>query len=167
MNQYDQYYTQTPNQNKRFVPISDVEFLSFTTMTTWGKNENVSPELSNKLKQVKYYKDTATEQIYADTTPLWEMLSFYTQDMRLANLDTLNDQFKYCTYYLDWAADALRNGYYRSFASALSKVITQLELSQSKGGFLRKRMGTVTSENKHEVTEGKKTTLFGGRKKED
>jgi hypothetical protein len=41
-----------------------------------------------------------------------------------------------------------------------------LELSQSKGGFLRKNMNTLRQETKHSETEPPKKQLFGAKKEQ-
>lgn len=154
-------------QTKRFMPISDIEFMSFTTATTWGKPENISPALLEKLKNQEYFKakdQEGKERLYVDITPYWELLGFYTQDIRLANLESLNGEFDYCAYYLDLAGDFLASGYIKGFQGALRKVITRLELSQSRGGFLRKRMNTISSESKQEILEPKKNNILGVKK---
>ena len=75
---------------KRVLPQSELDFHLMTTDGVWGKNE-ISPELKAKL--TRYYlekdkdgKDTVT------TDSLWNLLGFYTRDMRLANLSTWNGE---------------------------------------------------------------------------
>jgi hypothetical protein len=155
----------SPNQNRRFLPDTNVEFYASTTQTNWGKLENVSIELRDKLINTKFYVNDKNELI-TDSTSNWELLSYFTQDMRLANLTEMDNEYKYCVYYLELGGDFLRCGYPKAFMACINKIATHLELSQSKGGFLRKRMSTMVTENKHEVTENKTGGLFGAKKKE-
>jgi len=109
-------------------------------------------------------------QSVIDTEPLWGLLSYYTRDLRLGNLSSWNDEVKYCHHWLSLAGDCLRLGFINSFLSALSRVIDRLEISQSKGGFYRKRMGTVTSEQiRSDLEPSNNKNLFTNqpRKKKD
>ena len=93
---------------------------------------------------------------------LWGLLSYYTKDMRLGNLD--QSDYVRAVYYLDLAGDCLRDGYTSAFMACIQRVITVLELSQSKKGFLRKAMGTIRQENITGEMEPKKTSILGGKK---
>jgi len=90
---------------------------------------------------------------------LWSQLGYFTQDMRLSNLSEGNiwkglpNEVEYCEYRLNLANDLLSEGYDEPFIICLERVAAKLELCQSKGGFLRRRMGTYTQENKSEVIE--------------
>lgn len=135
-----------------------------TTDSVWGKPE-VSPELRNRLN--KYFL-TENEQGKKEVTieSLWGLLGFYTRDMRLANLSSFNGELEYCQYHLDLANDFLQAQQVESFVICLSRVATMLELSQSKGGFLRRKMNTFTQEHYTGEMEPPKKSLFGGKKKE-
>ena len=92
---------------------------------------------------------------------LWGLLAYYTRDIRLGNLST-ND-YIYCMHYLNLAGDALREGYTKSFMSGLTRVISALELSQSKSGFLRKNLNTIRQEVAQGNIEPPKKSLFKGK----
>jgi hypothetical protein len=140
---------------------NEIDYNMIVTDPQWGKE--VAPELLDKLKYYYQGQDSTGNKVIT-TEDLWGLLSFYTRDVRLSNLDRYNNEFGYCQYYLDLAGDCLRAGYIRSFLASLSRVITVLELAQSKGGFLRRRQGTVTSENLNENKEPVKRGLFGRTK---
>jgi hypothetical protein len=53
------------------------------------------------------------------------------------------------------------------FLICLSRVATLLEISQSKGGFLRKQMNTLRMENMQGEIEPPKKSLFGVGKNKD
>ena len=162
----EQLVNTNPQTNRRFLPDTNVEFYASTTQTNWGKIDNVSPELRDKLIRTKFYLNESGE-VVTDSVSNWELMSYFTQDMRLANLTEMNNEYNYVVYYLELAGDMLRCGYTRAFMACISKVATRLELSQSKAGFLRKRMSTMVNENRHEVIEGKSGGLFGAKSKKD
>lgn len=162
---------QGKQQTQQFIPTSDIDLQFLTTEPEWGKR-GVSAELVERLKRIEdvepvYDEATGALTGYNYTTEsLWGLLSFYTRDFRLANLSTLYGETKYCQYMIDLAADCLREGYISSFLTALSRAVTVLELSQSKGGFLRKRQGTFTAENVSRSDDPPKKGLFGKKKQE-
>lgn len=73
----------------------------------------------------------------------------------------MRGEVAYCQYYLDLAGDLLQNNAIKPFLIALSRAASMLELSQSKGGFLRKRMNTLSQEHISQELEPKKQKLFG------
>lgn len=151
-------------ESKRTTPQSELDLVLMTTNSVWGMPE-VSQELKDRLnKEFKTKDEDGTEGVSIKS--MWGMLSFYTRDMRLSNLGTFNGEFEYVKYHIDLAGDCLQEGLVKPFLVALSRAATVLELSQSKGGFLRKKMGTIRQELSHEQTEPPKRQLFGGNKKE-
>jgi hypothetical protein len=99
---------------------------------------------------------------------LWGLLGFYTRDMRLANLSTFNGEVEYCQYFTDLAGDFLQTNMVEPFIICLQRVATILELSQSKSGFLRRKMNTFTQESirKGFDDEPPKKQLFGVKKRD-
>lgn len=152
---------------KRTLPQNDLDFNMMVTDTLWG-----SPFVSNDLK------DTLTKEFYLQNEDgqqvtdkegrvlvkkeaLWGLMSYYTRDLRLANLSNVQGEMYYCRYYLDLAGDLLKSDMFKAFMVSLSRVATVLELSQSKGGFLRKNMNTLTTEEKHQMLNPPKKKLMG------
>jgi hypothetical protein len=152
---------QQPQQN-RSVPISELDYQYRTTEPNWGKID-VPAELRSKLMQISEGVDDDGNPVYTPES-LWGLLGYYTRDMRLANLSTFNNEFDYCMYYIDLAGDCLREGYTESFLTSLSRAVTILELSQSKGGFFRKLLNTFRSEQSIETIEPKKSAMSWGKK---
>lgn len=151
--------------HRRLVPQTDLDFSMLTTDSVWGKPE-VSMELQEKLK--KYYlQKTSDGSTLTVEEGMWGLLGFYTRDMRLANLSDKpwNDELNFVDYHLNLANDLLQAGMTEAFLISLSRVATKLELSQSKGGFLRKRMNTFSQETTHRELEPPKKSLFGASKK--
>ncbi len=149
-------------ENTRILPLNELDFNLMTTDSVWGKAE-VPEELKARLE--KYFKklhpDGETE---VTSESLWGLLGFYTRDMRLANLNPLMGEVAYCQYFLDLANDLLQAGMIEPFLISLSRVATMLELSQSKSGFLRRKMNTFTQE-RIDKNEPPKKSLFGGKQK--
>jgi hypothetical protein len=98
-----------------------------------------------------------------DEGSAWGILGFYTRDIRLGNLDKHTGEYAYVKYYLDLAGDFLQADLNKSFLVALSRAASVIEISQSKGGFLRRRMGTLTSENKYSGIDPAKKNIFTGK----
>lgn len=159
--------TQPP---QRLTPRSDLDFNLMITETLWGSSF-VSPELQEHLTKNFQVNDEHGAPMYdAEGHPvvtkeaLWGMMSFYTRDLRLSNLSYKSNEIQYCKDYLDLAGDLLKENMIKPFLICLSRVATVTELAQSKGGFLRRQMNTLRTENVDELLEPKKKGIFGGRK---
>lgn len=151
----------TANEVRRVVPQSGLDWNMMLTDTMWGSRQ-ISAQIKEKIK-----RRTIRDDGSIDKNEAWELLSFYTRDLRLANLSSVFGEITYCQYYLDLAGDFLREGYPEAFATCLARAATILELSQSKGGFLRRRQNTLTTESlQGEVEPQKKRLLFGGNKRQ-
>lgn len=164
----------TTQPSRRTVPLNDLDMSYMTTNSVWGQSE-VSEDLRKKLSKLEFVKDEHGDiikdengnpvAVYKDS--LWGLLAFYTRDMRLANLSTFNGEVAYCQYHIDLASDLLQSDMIGAFLIALSRAATILELSQSKGGFLRNKQNTFTQENVSRDEGNQKKSLFGmgGKKK--
>lgn len=159
-------YTYPKQQpQKRVLPQNDLDLALMTTDSVWGKAE-VPPELVHRLNKYFLQENKEGEKVVTAES-LWGLLGFYTRDMRLANLSAWNGELQYCQYYLDLAGDLLQANMIEPFVISLSRVATILELSQSKGGFLRRKMNTFTQEHIQNPLEPQKKSLFGTNKKQD
>jgi hypothetical protein len=148
----------------RQTPLNELDMQMILTKPQWG-DDSISNELKVRLQGIS--RETINGDHLISKQDLWQLLDFYTQDIRLGNLSTTNGEVNYCRYYLDLAGDCLREGYYRSFVKCLSLAITVLEISQSRGGFLRTKQNTIRKENVYEEKEPKKTSLFGKQKPDE
>ena len=144
------------NDQKRVLPRSDLDFNLMTTDSVWGTNY-VSVSLRDRVRQFRKAFDKEGKEILTSDS-MWDMLSFFTRDIRLANLDRA--EVVYANYYLDLANDFMVEGYHKAFVMCIERVASVLELSQSKKGFLRKRMNTLTTENFRQE-EPPKTKMMG------
>lgn len=147
---------------KRSVPQSDLDYNLMTTNPVWG-DPQINAELRAKLSQIRQEKNEQGESEIKKEN-LWSLLNFYSRDMRLANLS--REEILYIQYYLDLAGDLLQSDMVRSFLICLSRAATVLELSQSKHGFLRRRMNTFTQEQFKTEMEPPRKKLFGGKSQE-
>lgn len=144
---------------RRVQPTSGLDFNLMLTDTMYG-----SPQVGMQLKSKVRSRIEAQEGGNEDPERMdaWELLSFYTRDLRLSNLGQL--EMVYCQYYIDLAGDCLREGYMEAFATALARSATVLELCQSKNGFLRRQNNTLRSEQITGELAEKKRLLFMGKK---
>jgi len=150
-------------QQQRFTPVSDLDFNFLTTNPSWGVevSDELDEKLVRKLKRLQFLNEEG--EVVIPLEKLKAQLSFYNRDFRLGNLNNL--EVEYCATYTDIAGDCLAFKFPKSFGIALQRVATRLELSQSKGGFLRRRSNTITSENYNQSLEPQKRGMFGGKQK--
>jgi hypothetical protein len=148
---------QVKQQFKRTLPQSELDLNLMLTDTVWG---NLPQALKDKL--VKNYISVDESGVrHVSKEDMSALLGFYTRDLRLGNLSNIGGEMNFCEYHLDLANDFLKEGFVDPFLICLSRVATKLELSQSKGGFLRKRNSTFTSENVSKELEPPKRNLMG------
>lgn len=149
---------------RRPLPASELDLNLMLTNTLWG-----NPELSEVIKS-KLQKGTIVEDEdgnkYIKNEDLWGLMSFYSRDLRLANLSTVTGELETVRYMLRLANDYLQSGFVEPFLICLSEVAGILETSQSKNGFLRKQHNTFTTEQKAQNLEPPKKSLWGTPKTE-
>jgi len=163
MTEYEQPKAST---NSRTLPLNELDLTFMTTEPAWGKE--IPEELNYRLSRPigKAYEDDSGKTVI-DTEPLWGLLAMYTRDLRLGNLSAWNGEIEVCNFWLVMAGDLLRDELIEAFFSAMSRVISMLEISQSKNGFLRKRHGTITQEKTGGSSDGinpARRGLMGGKK---
>lgn len=158
--------------DSRELPTSDLDAQMMLTNSVWGKSD-VPAELKDKLMRYYAIRDekgnVITDEagnVQLNRGTLWGLLGFFTRDMRLANLSEWNNELQACRWYIDFANDCLDENYGGAFLCALGRSANILETSQSKGGFLRKQMNTLTQKNVNQNLEPPKKAFFGGKKME-
>lgn len=161
MSQEDNQQNNQEEQEYRVMPSSDLDFNMLLTDSVWGKQE-VPKELRDKLSKLYVQAGLNGEEDKVTKESLWGLLGFYTRDMRLGNISMKDGTYQYVTYHLDLANDLLNADMIEPFIIALSRAATQLEISQSKGGFLRKENNTLHQKNQNENLEPPKKGMFGG-----
>ena len=165
----------------RKVPISDLDFNYMVTDTVWGKHD-INPELKRQLTKTKtvrlpkgarYLDENGKVQIsdgevfISESKSLWDILAIYTQDLRLGNLNPFWGETKRCMHYVDLASELIQENMISSFTTGISRVASQLELSQSNRGFLRRQMNTFTHKSQQQIMQPPKRSLFGKAPKEE
>lgn len=142
----------------KIMPGSDLDLQMLLTDPVHG-DPGINPEFKERLSKLnkkvlpKGFKFKAEDgqeyvltrdRVIYEKQDLWALHSYYTRDVRLGNLN--DREMVYCTHYFGVAGDCLKEGLVESFLVALSRAVDVLELSQSRGGFLRRRHGTFTKE---------------------
>ena len=156
----------------RELPTSELDAQMMMTNSVWGRAE-VPDELKERLMRYYATKDehgqiVTNEKGEVEVTKgtMWGLLGFFTRDMRLANLSEWNNELQTCRYMIDLANDCLDENLTGSFLVALSRSANIMETSQSKGGFLRRQINTLTQKNISQNLEPPKKAFFGGKKQE-
>lgn len=183
--------SESNNNERRFLPRTDLDFNLMTTDSAWGRAE-INPELYDKLKKktlrlVQKVNEEGVPLFYPKLNEeglevpdldkpvltydeigesLWAQLGFFTRDLRLSNLSKLDGELSFVNYALDLAAKFGDVGMHRPQVLVLATVASITEPAQSKGGFLRRRMNTLTQEHFSGETEPNKKSLFGKKAKE-
>jgi hypothetical protein len=160
-NQAQQLEQLQKQSQKRTLPASELDLNLMLTDTMWG-NPSISPIIKDKLNK-QYIVEDSNGVKYVSKEDMWGLLGFYTRDLRLGNLSNFGGEMHYCEYHLDLANDLLKEGFTEPFLIVLSRVATKLELSQSKGGFLRRRNSSFTTENVNQNIEPAKRTIMGSK----
>lgn len=157
--------------DERSLPTSELDLNLMLTNTEWGR-QTLSQELRNKLNSYAIARDQDGQPILNDKgeiqfieSSLWDLLQFYNRDIRLANLSEWNGELKTCRYMLDLAGDYLQENMNQPFVICLSRAISIMETSQSKGGFLRRQTNTLTQVHKNQSLDPPKKGFFGGNQK--
>ena len=142
---------------RRFVPQSELDYNLMTTDPEWGRQPK-----NDEFKKI-FNKNRPRAEVAVDE--LQNVLKMYSRDQRLANLDRFDDLPKVRNFNR-LAGDLLFSGMFQSSSVAIHNSANILETSQSKNGFLRRRMGTFTHEQFKTEVEPKKKGLFGGYKED-
>jgi len=161
-----------PKQVKSLPRSIPANFLDLQMQITDPAWQNLSPELQAKLMRnigEQIEKEIVDGQEVEVKKQVYEKLSgvlaVYTRDIRLGNLSSFNGEFEFVSYYLELAVDLLQDGKPDACVVALNKALARLELSSSRGGFLRKLFNTFRSENVSSSIEPEKRNIMGGNKK--
>lgn len=138
------------------IPISTLHLDALLLEPNWGRK--VTDEVDKKLTVHKVVFNPETGEEELTTEAMWAVHAYFTRDLRLANLD--EHQEIYCDFWLEIAGDFIRDNFKMSFLTAISKVAVVCELSQSRLGFLRKRIGKSTIETINKTIEPSKKDVL-------
>ena len=157
----------TEEQIMRQVPRDNLDLNLMLTDTLYGSKTMSEEFRENLVKRFVIIGEDGNPVLDAQGRPVvkiqagWEMLEFYTRDMRLGFID--QTQFRICRHYIDLAGDCYQEEYFRAFLTALRRAITIIELSQSYKGNLRKNTNTLRSEQTTRSEPVKKPIMPGGK----
>lgn len=148
------------DQDRRIIPDSDLDMRWFALNPEWGRG-GVPGVLRAKLTRggKSFVDSDGNEYAAPEKEELWDYLSFYTRDIRLGFLN--KKDVDYCEFWLEMASNFLHDDLLESFYKALNKVISKIEVSQSREGNLRRNTKTTTSEQRLSYEEPPKR--FGKR----
>lgn len=140
------------DQDQEMIPDNQLDAMWALTNPVWGKS-TIPKQLRDRLMKNKGGKlvNEDGDEFEADEEGMWDLLSYFTRDLRLGNLSKA--EAKECREWLEICSDCIRNQYRDSFFLSLVKVVALTEISQSRGGWLRKILRTNTSEQKIEYEE--------------
>jgi len=142
-----------------YVPESQLELSMIYTNPVWGSDKETNQSFRDRTtKHTQFINKDTGEVIKVTEDRLWEGLQFFTRDLRLGNLTS--SEIKVCEYYLNLGGDFLKERFVDAFVVCLTRVASVVELSQSRGGFLRKRLNTFTKENRDSFETPKKNGIF-------
>lgn len=154
----------------RTLPHSELDLNLMLTDSVWGRAD-LNPELADRLKKYFSVRNEKGDQIFNEQgqplvtkESLWDLLGFYTRDMRLGNLSWIDNELNVCRYFINLANDFLTVDQIEPFLVALSRAATILETSQSKGGFLRRTQNTLYQHQTRQEMEPPKKRFMGGSK---
>lgn len=172
--------TDNDSRDKRPYLKTELDMAFLTTDSVWGKNEVGENFKKKTTKQKVFYTPRLNADgsmqtneagevvldVMTEEDVLWNTLSFFTRDFRLGNLNRWTGDLDFCEYYTQLAGDFLHEGMKAPFNIALSRVAGKLELSQSVGGFFRRRAGTFSQEHINVDQGPAKANLFGKGKRD-
>lgn len=130
-----------------------------------AKQFDTPEEIQLELLEPDYGKDNINKDLQKYLAGNWSELSVFRKGFRLGNLDAA--QAKNCVDNIDLAQDLLTEGYTEPFKILWSRVISRIEISHSKKGFMRKMLNTMTQEYKGVDTVKNKSLITGKNKDGD
>ena len=93
------------HQYIRTTPMNELDLQLMIVDSEWG--QQIAPELSLKLSTMGVKPvQSADGKMYVPKEKLWGLLSYYTRDMRLGNLD--KDSYIISVEWLEYAGVCLR-----------------------------------------------------------
>lgn len=133
-------------EERRDTPESSLDALWQMTNPTWGRAE-VPKFLRDRLSKRSdgVFLDEDGNQYPANKGGMWELLGFFTRDLRLGFLT--NAEAKEAREWLEITSICAAEDLPDSFFLSLSKVISMVEISQSRSGNLRRNQRTRREES--------------------
>lgn len=154
-------------KERRAVPSNELDLTMMTINSVWGQDDIPKHTLELLNKYFSVTDDNGQKKVVIRSR--WNTLGWMSRDLRLGNLasNPVNNEMGYVEYFMVLANDMLNSGMIETFLDLLARIASKIELSQSKGGFLRKRINTFTQESYKQELEPPKKSLFGTNKKKE
>lgn len=133
------------SEERREVPESGLDAQWQMTNPAWGRAE-VPIHLRDRLKKKQdgTLVDADGNEYPTNAGGMWELLGFFTRDLRLGFLT--NSETQEAREYLEITSVCVAEDLPDSFFIALSKVVSLVEISQSRSGNLRRSQRTQRQE---------------------
>ena len=154
-------------------PSNEIDLQALTT-APFISSDYMSDRIRNKFREFSYIPDgKGGVELEEDGSPkiqitkdLWATMELFTQDLRLGNLN--KDERYYVKYHIDMATDTmtvLPDRFNKPALLMLSRATSELETSNSKGGFLRRLFNTFFQHSSVKEDAPTKRSFFGLGKK--
>jgi len=161
---------------RRIMPKSDLDLQMMLTEPQWGKVEAIkgAEERLQRYTKRKYLKGETLivngemyqfdqDTVHNSTESIWATLNaIFVRDLRLGKLD--RGEIANVRHYLDIAHDALQMQLPTACVTAMARVASLVEPSQSKSGWLRRLFNTLRQEKVETGFEPKKKSLLGKKR---
>lgn len=133
------------SEDRREVPESSLDAQWQMTNPAWGRAE-VPSHLRDRLKKKHdgTLVDAEGNEYPASQGGMWELLGFFTRDLRLGFLT--GSETQEAREWLEIASICVAEDLPDSFFLSLSKVVSMVEISQSRSGNLRRAQRTSRQE---------------------
>lgn len=133
------------SEEHRHIPESPLDASWQMTNPAWGRSE-VPKFLRDRLSKAKEgtFFDADGNAYAPNREGMWEMLGFFTRDLRLGYLT--GPEAREAREWLEIASTCIAEDLPESFFLSLSKVISMVEISQSRNGNLRRTQKTNRQE---------------------
>lgn len=151
---------------QQYAPANDTDLFIYSLDPAWS-TEHINTDFEQPLTDAEgnFVKDASGKQIMVFS--FWHALKFVKRDLRLGNLNPKIDDIGWMEdrVHLAQTLLSLRDGAFKCLApSSIMPVIASLELSQSRGGFVRKNFRTFSFKNESEDKSRVGGGWFGRKK---
>lgn len=160
----------TIQQQKNKVRPQNTVDLQVMTIEPYISSEYISDRLRNKFRNYVYILDEKGNiALDEDGNPkirlvrdMWATIEIFTQDQRLGNLK--NSEVNAITYNLDLCSDILTvlpESFNKPAFILLERATSTLEVSSSRGGFVRTLFNTMFQNQSYSEDKPQKRSFFG------
>lgn len=152
--------TKETEQQTKMNPVLN-NALDFNMQVINPNWKEASPTFLKNKEGLRYVEIEG--QTYINVNDLVTNLDFFTRDIRLSNYN--QDDIDIARWYIKFGGACASYKYFNAFNFCLLQVANISETSQGRGGFLRKILNTLTSENIQKILEPPKKSWITGKTK--